>query len=103
DYFREPGSAARLSSDLFGGQDFSIVNLEGPVTARRHPSAKTGPSLRMSDDALAHLAASRINCVTLANNHILDYGLEGLADTLGHCGDAELLTVGAATAHSDMG
>jgi Bacterial capsule synthesis protein PGA_cap len=36
-----------------------------------------------------------VGCVTLANNHALDYGPEALLDTLGHLAGAGIATVGA--------
>ena len=43
-------------------------------------------------EALAHLG---VDCVTLANNHALDFGDVALADTLEHLAGAGIATVGA--------
>ena len=102
DYFRDPGSAATLAPDLFEDCDFAFANLEGPVTERRRPAIKTGPSLRMAQDAVKYLVGAGANGVTLANNHILDFGLGGLRDTLECCARDDVLTVGAGTTEPDM-
>ncbi|CCF20809.1 conserved protein of unknown function [Pseudorhizobium banfieldiae] len=41
------------------------------------------------------LTAARIDCCVLANNHIADWGLEGLSQTLRHLADVGVATVGA--------
>lgn len=102
DFFRYQGAVARLDSSLFSDADQVFVNLEGPVTHRAKPTPKTGPNLRMGVDALDHLLEAGITGVTLANNHILDYGLHGLEETLDHCETRGLLTVGAATEMARM-
>ena len=60
--------------------DLRLGNLESPATA----APKTCPSkltLRSAPDGVAALGAAGIDCVTLANNHMFDYGPRGLGDT----------------------
>ena len=62
--------------------DARIVNLETAATLSNDWEAK-GINYRASPaNAAALLGAARIDCCTLANNHVLDWGPEGLADTL---------------------
>jgi len=61
--------------------DVRLVNLETAVTARGWPVPK-GINYRMNPANLPVLAAARIDCCALANNHVLDWGEEGLLDTL---------------------
>jgi poly-gamma-glutamate synthesis protein (capsule biosynthesis protein) len=71
--------------NLFSHADYRIVNLEAPITNdnKEHKIIKTGPHLRMSEQtAISVLKQLDIDSVTLANNHILDYGTKGLLDTL---------------------
>lgn len=71
--------------DLFRSADYRIVNLEAPITNVDNSKKiiKTGPHLRMSSDTIIPLLKElKINAVTMANNHIMDYGKEGLLDTL---------------------
>lgn len=75
--------------------DLSITNLESPVTNGGIPIAKTGPNLKSPVDSLPVLKKAGFDLVTLANNHIMDYGTAGLESTLQACQDAGLSTTGA--------
>jgi poly-gamma-glutamate synthesis protein (capsule biosynthesis protein) len=71
--------------DLFADVDIRIVNLEAPITIedRKNRIIKTGVYLQNCEQAVIPILKSlKINLVTLANNHILDYGPKGLTDTL---------------------
>lgn len=69
-------------NSLTKGIDLVITNLECPITESIKPIAKTGPALRTSAKAVKFLKDTGFNLVTLANNHIMDYGAAGLNDTL---------------------
>ncbi|ADZ69519.1 CapA family protein [Polymorphum gilvum] len=58
-----------------------IVNLETAITLSEDFEPK-GINYRMSPDNIACLSAAGIDCCVLANNHVLDWGRRGLADTL---------------------
>ncbi len=75
--------------------DLAITNLECPITEHNTPIAKTGPALKGHVGALDFLVASGFHLVTLANNHIMDYGEQGLQDTLSHLSDKRIEYVGA--------
>lgn len=68
--------------EIAGRYDYSVVNLECPVTDASEPISKIGPALRCGIEALDALQFAGFNCVTLANNHINDYGPEGVLQTL---------------------
>ena len=75
--------------------DFSIVNLECPIcNGAEKPIRKWGPNLRSSYHGVEALRKAGFHCVTLANNHFLDYGPEGVENTLKLCGDYGIETVG---------
>jgi poly-gamma-glutamate capsule biosynthesis protein CapA/YwtB (metallophosphatase superfamily) len=61
--------------------DVRIINLETAVT-RSNDRAHRGINYRMSPENAACLAAARIDCCVLANNHVLDWGRAGLLETL---------------------
>jgi poly-gamma-glutamate synthesis protein (capsule biosynthesis protein) len=89
---RSPGSAAVW--DAFAAADLVVANLECPLTARGAPADKH-VAFR-SDPALARdLRAAGIDVVTLANNHMFDYGLDGMYDTLDALRAAGVAAVGA--------
>ena len=74
--------------------DLTLANLENPVLedAVYHPEAPTfNGDLRL----LPILEGAGIDGVTLANNHILDAGVPGLEETLGHLDDAGISHAGA--------
>lgn len=80
---------------LIQNADISLVNLEAPATSSSDKILKSGPSLRMNPYILSNVSQIGFNGVTLANNHIMDFGLEGLMDTLSGTKDLGLLTCGA--------
>lgn len=76
--------------------DYSIVNLETPIvcTCSALPISKFGPNLRCTDNAVRALKYVGFNLVTLANNHINDYGNNGIKDTITACNEMEIEYVG---------
>jgi poly-gamma-glutamate synthesis protein (capsule biosynthesis protein) len=83
--------------ELFSSSDYNILNLESPLTEAgpEHQIIKTGPNLKASPDTIRVLNVLKTNLVTLANNHIYDYGKKGLADTFELCRKNQIATVGA--------
>ena len=66
-------------------QDLAITNLECPLTTTENKINKTGPSFKASLDTAKTLSYAGFKLVTLANNHIMDYGISGLKSTLQAC------------------
>lgn len=82
--------------DFFKQSDYNIVNLEAPITTNESKILKTGPYLKSDySSTLNVLQMLHIDLVTLANNHVLDYGEKGLEDTLDFCIKNSFQTVGA--------
>lgn len=75
--------------------DVVFGNLEGPLTARGQAVDKQFVFRTPPEEVAPALAAAGFDVLSLANNHILDYGPEGLEDTLAALGDAGLRGVGA--------
>ncbi len=77
--------------------DFSLVNLEAPIVGNYSPSPilKHGPNLKAPDNTVNVLEYMGFNMVTLANNHILDYGEDGLNNTISQLNKTSLKYVGA--------
>lgn len=80
---------------LIRGVDLAITNLESPLIDEGSPIPKTGPNLKSPVNALPVLRDAGFNLVTLANNHIMDYGGEGLVSTMEACTKAGIEIVGA--------
>ena len=74
--------------------DIRIINLETSITHCENRALK-GINYRMSPENAACLHAASIDCSVLANNHILDYGRAGLADTLRTLASLQIKTAGA--------
>ena len=62
--------------------DFRIVNLETAVTAAETPWPGKGIHYRMHRQNIGCLSAAHISACALANNHVLDWGYDGLTETL---------------------
>ena len=62
--------------------DVRIGNLETALTARGECQPYKGIHYRSHPANVAVLEAAGIDCVVLANNHVLDWGRSGLEDTL---------------------
>src|SRR5215208_5153448 len=75
--------------------DVVIVNLECCISEGGAPAPHRVFHFRAPPVAAEALAQLGVDCVTLANNHALDYGPEALADTLEHLDAAGVRCVGA--------
>ena len=74
-----------------------IVNLETAVTATGKPWPGKGIHYRMHPAHTDCLRVARLDACTLANNHVADWGLDGLVQTLTSLHAAGLQTAGAGT------
>jgi poly-gamma-glutamate capsule biosynthesis protein CapA/YwtB (metallophosphatase superfamily) len=66
------------------GADCRLINLECVISDRGkewHPTTKAF-HFRAQSRALEFLQAAKVDAVTLANNHVLDYGPDALSDCL---------------------
>ena len=75
--------------------DICITNLEAPLTNVNSKIKKIGPNLKSPPESIELLKKSGINVACLANNHIMDYGVNGLASTVKACKNNNIETVGA--------
>ena len=63
--------------------DLSICNFEAPVQHdNMQKIRKAGPHLYQARESIKYLKEVGFNLVSLANNHIYDYGQQGLEETL---------------------
>jgi poly-gamma-glutamate synthesis protein (capsule biosynthesis protein) len=85
------------------GADIRIVNLETAVT--RSNDYWKGKSIhdRMHPENVPCITAAKIDCCTLANNHVLDWGYSGLAETLSTLTKAKVKTAGAGLRRQEAG
>jgi poly-gamma-glutamate capsule biosynthesis protein CapA/YwtB (metallophosphatase superfamily) len=82
---------------VLGDADMVVLNLECCISERGRPWAAPGKPFffRAPPRAVELLVLLGTDCVTLANNHALDYGVDALADTLAHLAAADIAAVGA--------
>lgn len=90
----EPESAFGPVSQVLSAADITVVNLETAVTEGGTPEPKEF-HFRAPPSTYEAVRAAGIDVVSLANNHALDYGQDGLADTLRHAARANMSVVGA--------
>ncbi len=74
--------------------DAFVINLETSITTRGRPWPK-GINYRMHPANVPCLTAAGVDVCVLANNHVLDFDREGLADTLQALAAAGIRTCGA--------
>ena len=72
----------------------TISNLEAPITNHKVRAEKTGPNLKNSIKVIDLLKSINSNCVNLANNHILDYEVKGVEDTLNTLKENQIAFIG---------
>lgn len=83
--------------DVVRSADLAVLNLECCVSRRGRPWPGRTFHFRAPPQAAQTLRRLGVDCVTLANNHALDFGTNALTDTLTHLRQAEVRTVGAGT------
>ncbi len=76
-------------------KDVSLTNFEAPITVNNTKISKTGNNYKINSTSIQHIINSTFDVVTLANNHIRDYGNEGVIDTLNFCKENGIYIVGA--------
>jgi len=75
--------------------DARIANLETSVTTSEDHAPLKGIHYRMHPANVEVLSAAELDCVALANNHVLDWGESGLVETLECLEIAGIRTAGA--------
>src|ERR1700738_1192361 len=83
--------------EVFRTADLTVLNLECCVSTRGEPWDSPGKRFhfRAPPAAVEALVSLGVDCVTLANNHALDFGPDALADTRDHLARAGIAAVGA--------
>src|SRR5689334_3117795 len=79
---------------LFAGADLVLVNLECPFTGRGEPIPKNF-NFRARPSTVSVLIDAGVRAVSLANNHLMDFGPDGVADTIATLDAAGIAHFGA--------
>ena len=97
-------------ADFFAEDDLTIVNLEGvltdndqlqPMDKGKGTSAGDGYWFRGKTEYVQALTSASVEAVSLANNHVLDYGPVGLRDTIATLDAAGIEWFGTRDKHAD--
>jgi poly-gamma-glutamate capsule biosynthesis protein CapA/YwtB (metallophosphatase superfamily) len=75
--------------------DVRLINLETSITTSSEFAPRKTVHYRMHPDNVGCVTAARPDVCVLANNHILDFGYQGLSDTLRVLIDSEIHCAGA--------
>lgn len=79
----DPPSVFQHVKDLMRSADFMLGNLEGSVADSGTPRKKSGSAAWKADARqLAAVETAGFHAMTVANNHMMDYGQEALLETL---------------------
>ncbi|MDP1879915.1 MAG: CapA family protein [Parachlamydiaceae bacterium] len=73
---------------------FNIINLECPLTTAEGKILKTGKNFKANPKCIDFLKEYNFKVACMANNHIMDYQIPGLMETLETCDDNEIKTIG---------
>lgn len=86
-------------ADWITAFDFRVVNFEAPVSGGAKPLPKIGPAIAQSEGWERMTAP--FNVASLANNHVMDFGAEGLKNTLDALHAKNIQTFGAGMTRAD--
>lgn len=68
---------------LISNNDIAICNFEAPIECEKmKPIKKAGPHVYQSKESINYLKQVGFTAVSLANNHVYDYGQEALEETI---------------------
>jgi poly-gamma-glutamate capsule biosynthesis protein CapA/YwtB (metallophosphatase superfamily) len=79
---RGPGSVFAPLKSVLDGCDLRVANLESTLTHCETPPGTFGGVLKAPPESVEALSAAGFDAVTLANNHCMDFGPEGLGECL---------------------
>lgn len=98
---KETGAFSDEIAAKVNASELTVGNFECPATNNTISLTKCGPSLRAKPGDIQLLKNIGFDVLSLANNHILDYGMQGVYDTLHLCNDAGVRTVGSGKNQSE--
>ena len=95
DMLEHDGFPISFITDVRGKDDLFVLNFESSIPTKASKKiSKLGPHLNCSDKVVNYLKKAGVTAVTLANNHTLDYGADGLKNTIKQFTEKGIKTVG---------
>lgn len=67
--------------NILNNCDINGINFEAPIESDGEPQIKSGPVIFQNPNVPNWLMKNNFNLISLANNHIMDYGLKGYKST----------------------
>lgn len=80
---------------ILKSSDISMINLENPVSNGGIKEEDKMFTFRANPKHMASLINGGIDIVSIANNHVMDFGVSGLLDTVKYLDKSRILHVGA--------
>lgn len=97
----EPASIFRGCREALAGGHVVFAQLETTITDRGAMAPNARLAMRAPPSMAAACREAGIDVMSLAGNHCLDWGYEGLSDTLRHVREAGMLACGAGATLDD--
>lgn len=82
-------------SKYFSNGDFNIINLETVIDTQKRDFEKSSVRLVDKPEVLTSLNSINIHLACLANNHIMDNGVDGLKQTINYLKEYKISYLGA--------
>ncbi len=89
----DPGTILGAITPVLADADLTVVNLETALTERGRPAPKAF-TFRTGPEALDVLRDAGVDVASLANNHGLDFGPDGVPDALAASGSEDFPIIG---------
>ncbi|USG68131.1 CapA family protein [Brevibacillus ruminantium] len=83
------------TTSLFQQDDYTIANLETPITENGTPASQKEFVYKSSPEVVPAIKRAGVDLVNLANNHSMDQGVDGLLDTFRHLEENHIKYIGA--------
>lgn len=84
-------------AEIVSDADYAVCNFEAPVSGYGEPRPKAGPHISQLPATVDGLKKQGFDLLLLANNHMLDFGPDGLKATMERISRAGLECLGAGT------
>ncbi len=89
------GYPFEITRVILAGADLTFCNLEGPLSTKGIKEENKEFAFRTNPKAAEGLANAGFDVVSLANNHIMDYGQDALFETIAHLEKNNIKGIGA--------
>ena len=89
-------------ANIFKKADYNIINLESVIDTEQRRLEKASVRLIDKPEVLSSLSSINVHLACLANNHIMDNGIDGLSSTIKYLKEYGIDYVGAGLSHDGI-